>query len=75
MHRYKNLSGVSGVVAYDIDAGSITVEFAGGDHYLYTEDSAGVANIAEMQRLAKEGQGLSTFISRHVHDGYARKLR
>ncbi len=74
MQRYRNHSGDSGVVAYEIDAGSIKIEFKNGDRYLYTEDSAGGANIARMQDLARAGRGLSTFISQHVHDRYARKL-
>jgi hypothetical protein len=74
MQRYKNHSGESGVVAYDIDAGSITIQFRNGERYLYTEDSAGAANVARMQELARAGRGLSGFISQHVHDGYARKL-
>lgn len=74
MQRYRNRSGESGVVAYDIDAGSITIEFRNGERYLYTEDSAGAANIAHMQELAEAGSGLSSFISQHVHDRYARKL-
>jgi hypothetical protein len=74
MQRYGNQSRVSGVVAYDIDAGQIVVQFRTGERYLYTEDSAGAANIARMQALARAGRGLSTFISQHVHDRYARKL-
>jgi hypothetical protein len=74
MRRYKNLGGESGVVAYDIDAGQIIVQFKNGDRYLYTEDSAGAANIAQMQALAQAGQGLSSFISQHVHDRYERKV-
>jgi len=74
MQRYGNQSRESGVVAYDIDAGQITVQFRNGDRYLYTEDSAGAANIARMQALAKAGRGLSSFISQHVHDRYARKI-
>jgi hypothetical protein len=74
MHRYENLGGESGVVAYDIDAGQIIVQFRNGERYLYTEDSAGAANIAKMQALAKAGRGLSTFISQHVHDRYERKV-
>jgi hypothetical protein len=74
MQRYKNLGGESGVVAYDIDAGQIIVQFKNGDRYLYTEDSAGAANVARMQALAKAGRGLSTFISQHVHDRYERKV-
>jgi hypothetical protein len=74
MQRYGNQSRESGVVAYDIDAGRIVVQFRNGDRYLYTEDSAGAANIATMQELARAGRGLSSFISQHVHDRYARKM-
>lgn len=74
MHHYRNHSGESGVVAYDIDAGAITIEFRNGERYLYTEASAGAANIARMQELARAGRGLSTFISQHVHERYARKF-
>jgi hypothetical protein len=74
MQRYGNPGRESGVVAYDIDAGQIIVQFRNGDRYLYTEDSAGAANIARMQELARAGRGLSSFISQHVHDRYARKI-
>jgi len=74
MQRYGNQSRDSGVVAYDVDAGQIIVQFRNGERYLYTEDSAGAANIATMQELARAGHGLSSFISQHVHDRYARKL-
>ena len=74
MQRYGNQSRESGVVAYDIDAGQIIVQFRNGERYLYTEDSAGAANIARMQELARAGRGLSSFISQHVHDRYARKI-
>ena len=74
MQRYGNQSRESGVVAYDIDAGQLIVQFRNGDRYLYTEDSAGAANIARMQELARAGRGLSSFISQHVHDRYARKI-
>ncbi|MFJ1470977.1 MULTISPECIES: hypothetical protein [Massilia] len=74
MQRYGDQSRESGVVAYDIDAGQIIVQFRNGERYLYTEDSAGAANIARMQELARAGRGLSSFISQHVHDRYARKI-
>ena len=54
MERYKNLGGNSGVAAYEIGQGSITVQFKDGSAYLYTSQSAGMANLAEMQRLAVE---------------------
>ncbi len=74
MEKYKNRSNESGVVAYEIGRGSITVKFINGEKYLYTEKSAGAQNIALMQTLAKGGAGLSTFISQHVHDKYAKKF-
>jgi len=74
MQRYKNLSGESGVLAYEIGDRSITVRFTGGDRYLYTDQSTGADNIAEMQRLATLGSGLSTFISQVVKDRYDHKL-
>ena len=74
MEQYKNLSRESGVVAYEIGRGSIIVKFINGEKYLYTDKSAGAQNIALMQKLAKDGMGLSTFISQHVHDRYAIKL-
>lgn len=74
MQRYKNLGGNSGVTAYEIDTGQIVVQFRNGERYLYTEDSAGAANIARMQELAQAGRGLATFISQHVAERYERKV-
>jgi hypothetical protein len=74
MQRYKNRGGDSGVVAYAIDTGSITVQFRGGDRYLYTDASAGAENIAQMQRLARLGRGLCSYISQVVKNRYERKL-
>lgn len=74
MQRYTNRSGHSGIVAYELGPDSITVKFTGGDRYLYTADSTGVNHIARMHELAREGHGLSTYISQHVRERYARKL-
>ncbi|MEP6485587.1 MAG: hypothetical protein ABJB01_14140 [Rudaea sp.] len=74
MPHYENHGRETGVVDYEIGRGSIIVTFGGGDKYLYTNKSAGARNIARMQQLARDGRGLSTFISQHVHDRYARKL-
>lgn len=75
MERYKNIGGDSAVSAYQIEQGAITVQFKDGSVYLYNNQSAGIANLAEMQRLATVGQGLNSFISRVVRKGYAQKLR
>ena len=74
LQRYKNLSGESGVLAYEIGDPAIIVRFTGGERYLYTDQSTGADNIAEMQRLATLGSGLSTFISQVVKERYERKL-
>lgn len=75
MVRYENLSGDSGVVAYEPGQGSIVIEFRDGWKYEYDEDSAGVEAIATMLRLAREGRGLSAFVSRSARERYARKFR
>jgi hypothetical protein len=72
--RYKNLSGHSGVAAYEIASDSITLTFAGGDRYLYTAVRPGRAEVDRMKALAKAGRGLSTFVSQHVRENYDRKL-
>lgn len=74
MQHYANRSGRSGVVAYEIGTDAITVKFMGGERYEYTVASAGAANIARMCELAEKGLGLSTFISQHARERYARKL-
>lgn len=75
MQRYANHSGDSGVAAYEIGRGWITVEFAEGATYFYNAHEPGPAAVAEMQRLAKAGEGLSRYISREVRDSYAKRLR
>lgn len=75
MERYKNIDGDSGVTAFEIGQGSITVQFKNGAVYFYNNQSAGPANIIEMHRLAATGRGLNSFINRVVRKSYAQKLR
>lgn len=74
LQRYGNRDGHSGVVAYALAGDAIAVRFRSGETYVYTADSAGADVVATMQRLAKAGRGLSTYISQHVRDAYAGKL-
>ncbi|KRA31778.1 hypothetical protein ASD68_14160 [Rhodanobacter sp. Root627] len=74
MKRYRNLDGHSGVTAYECGDGFIRVRFVNGDIYEYTAKATGREHIANMQKLAQAGLGLSTYVSRFVHDDYARKL-
>ncbi|RYF14221.1 MAG: hypothetical protein EOO30_18905 [Comamonadaceae bacterium] len=64
MKRYRNLSGKSGVAAYDAAPGRIVVVFREGERYTYTDASAGARQVALMQELARAGRGLCTFIAR-----------
>jgi hypothetical protein len=72
---YRNLSGKSGVAAFEITPDSIAVQFRTGTVYWYTERSVGAFHLNELKRLAIRGEGLSTYISKHpdVSGGYARK--
>lgn len=73
MQPYRHPSGNTGVIAYQIAARAITVQFAGGDIYVYSYASAGRERVEEMKRLAVAGSGLATFISQHVQRAYASK--
>jgi hypothetical protein len=75
MQRYRNLSGNSGVAAYETGADFIRIQFADGGIYRYDNASTGPRNIEELKRLAARGQGLATFINVHVRDAYALKER
>jgi hypothetical protein len=75
MERYRNLGGDSGVIAYEIGADFIRVEFSDRSIYLYTYASAGSHNIERMKQLATDGQGLNAFINTSVRKSYARKER
>jgi hypothetical protein len=64
MKHYRNLSGKSGVAAYEEAPGSIVIVFRNGERYTYTHESAGARQVGVMQELARAGRGLSTFIAR-----------
>ena len=74
MKRYKNLSGNSGGLAYEIGEDFIKVKFRDGGVYLYNYHRTGRDKVERMKELAEEGRGLSTFISRYVKERYAEKL-
>lgn len=75
MQTYANLGGDSGVRGFDISADSIIVEFKDSSLYLYTHATPGQLAVEEMKRLAVAGQGLNSYISRHVRKAYAAKLK
>lgn len=73
MEVYQNLSGNSGINAYELGAGSIKVRFNDRSIYLYTNGSAGSHHIVQMQQLAVDGRGLNSYIMRNVRTKYASK--
>ncbi|HHH0073582.1 TPA: hypothetical protein ACPZMC_002682 [Yersinia enterocolitica] len=75
MGRYANLGGDSGVVAFEITADSITVEFRDGWKYVYDNTNPGAAVVTQMKTLAQSGRGLNSYISRVVKKNFARKYR
>ena len=74
MPRYRNLSGHSGVVAYEMAPDAITLTFVNGDRYRYSAIRPGRNAVDRMKVLAEAGRGLATFVSQHVRDNYERKL-
>lgn len=68
---YSNNGGKSGIIAYAIGTGSITVQFSTGWYYEYTYNSAGESAIETMKSLAESGSGLNSFIMRNVKNNYA----
>ena len=73
--RYKNLSGDSKVVRYEIAKDAVTIRFANSSVYRYTNQSADPANISKMKSLAIAGKGLGTFIDANLKDRFSRKIR
>ena len=65
MERYLNISGASGVRAYEITQTQITVQFTSGSIYVYNYISSGVNNVEYMKTLAVNGSGLNSFIKRN----------
>ena len=74
MKRYRDAGGQSGVVAYEAGEDWIKVKFVDGGIYLYDYDKPGAGEVEAMKLLARSGQGLATFINRHVREAYAAKL-
>jgi hypothetical protein len=74
MTRYPNIQGQSGVIAYEITADSIRIRFRSGDEYLYTYTRPGKVDVERMKTLARQGHGLSTYISQVVKGRFEEKV-
>ena len=74
MQTYGDSSRNSGVVGFALLRNGLLVQFRNGAKYLYDDSKPGREHRLHMQKLAVAGRGLSTYISRNVHDCYSRKL-
>ena len=74
MVPYKNLSGKSGVLAYENSNDYIIIQFKEGREtiYTYTYQSAGISAIGTMKKLALAGSGLNSYVSTNK-PGYSSK--
>ena len=74
MKTYKNLSGTSGVVAYEIGKTYIKIKFE-GESGIYTFDykRPGKQLVEQMKLLAAKGLGLASFISEKVGANFSSK--
>ena len=70
MELYQNISGDSGIYAYDTGSDFITVYFINGKQYTYSYRSAGTGNVEQMKNLAHTGSGLNGFIIKNCKEDY-----
>lgn len=75
MFEYSDLSGQSGIAAYDYGKTYIKVRFKTGGIYLYSYESAGPGPVEYMKDLAERGYGLNGFINSLVRNNYALHVR
>ena len=75
MTPYRNLSGSSNVLSYEIADDAIQVVFKSGTHrnYLYNHLRPGKLIVDRMKALAVEGCGLNSYISTTVKSNFAKK--
>lgn len=67
MIAYRDVDGDSGVLAYEFGVDYINIQFKGTSRiYRYSYQSAGRENIETMKVLAKNGDGLNSFINKNV---------
>jgi len=71
MERYRNSGGDSGVSSYEIGADYIIVKFSGSIRtYRYSYRKAGQYHVETIKRLARNGNGLNSYINRYVKNLY-----
>lgn len=67
MEKYRNASGDSGVYAFEIGTDFIRVQFSGSTRpYTYSYRKAGSTHVENMKQLARNGNGLNSYINKHT---------
>ncbi|HMI08647.1 MAG TPA: hypothetical protein VK528_13945 [Flavobacterium sp.] len=75
MKTYKNLSGNSGIKAYELLDDGLKIQFVDDSVYLYNVAFNGENVIKIMKALARKGIGLTTYINQEVRENFAAKLQ
>jgi len=70
MERYLNRRGNSPITHYQIEDERIIVWFKGGKSYSYSYSKAGRNHVEKMKILARNGSGLSAYITQNVRFDY-----
>lgn len=75
MIPYGNLSGQSGIIAYEAGSDNIIIQFNDGEMYLYTYSATGEKHVEEMKRLAQKGEGLTTYLNKNIRERHQRRVK
>ena len=71
MERYRDVSGDSGVSAYEIGTDYVRVQFTGASRtFTYSYKKAGSTHVENMKQSARSGRGLNSYINRHTKHLY-----
>lgn len=63
------------MTAFEERPAGIVLEFQDGARYLYTHTSTGRMHVAAMKQLARDGQGLTTYVNQNIGGNYEMRLR
>lgn len=74
MERYVNFGGDRDIVAFDLAADAIRVEFTCGTIYLYTSHTLGMETINKIKDIATRGGKLSRHILHELKNSYDMRI-
>lgn len=75
MEKYKNLSGDSPIVEFEIGTDSISIKFKDGWIYIFNGVRPGALQVEKLKSLAAAGKGLSGYLSSNVGKNFFSKRR